>query len=360
MTDTFVENNRTTDVNLATGYIRGHSGLAKAYVEDKSTALAAGDVLSTALDLFRWQRVLNRKGDRILSEFSKQLMFQPILPDSEMTFVGAHFRIPYNGGKSILAVGVLGGSSSGYAACISRQTENDRCVIVLSNVGSDDVSRIADDIGDFFTRRYLGVAAGAEAPTTRSLPRAAAVSPSELSKVTGFYRNRDGNYTGVVKDGDKLFYLDFEKGSGLQIAWELTPLDGGRFQLSHNPSFRCDFAAEPGAGIIRLSPSRNGRTFNTAERCIPDKFELSAYAGVFTSLELQKSFRFEAADEVLKVGDFLGESEVLLTPLEKDLFGFPRGFVRFHRDAKGALDGFDVFTKDTDKWFGSRFIRIVY
>jgi hypothetical protein len=243
---------------------------------------------------------------------------------------------------------------------ISRQTENDRCVIVLSNVGSDDVSRIADDIGDFFARRYLGVAAGPEAPTTRLLPRAAAVSPSELSRVTGFYRNRDGIYTGMVKDGDRLFYLDFEKGSGLQIAWELTPLDGGRFQLSHNPSFRCDFAAEPGAGIIRLSASRNGLTFNTAERCIPDKFELSAYAGVFTSLELQRSFQFEAADEVLKVRDFLGESEVLLRPLEKDLFGFPRGFMRFHRDAKGALDGFDVFTKDTEKWFGSKFIRIVY
>jgi CubicO group peptidase (beta-lactamase class C family) len=361
MTDTFVENNRTTDVNLATGYVRGLSGLVKAYVEDKSTALAAGDILSTALDLFRWQRVLNRKGDRILSESSKQLMFQPILPNSKMTFVGPHFKIPYNGGKSTLEVSVLSGSSSGYATCLSCQTEHDRCVIVLSNIGSDDVNRIADDIGDFFTRWYLGVAVGPKAPTTRSLPRAAAVSPSELSKVTGFYLNRDGIYTGVVKDGNRLFYLDFEKGSGLQIAfWELTPLDGGHFQLSHNPSFRCDLAAEPGAGIIRLSASRNGRTFNTAERCIPDTFEVSAYAGVFTSLELQKSFRVEVADTVLKVRDFLGERKILLVPLEKDLFGFPRGFIRFHRDAQGSLDGFDVFTKDTDRMFGSRFIKIVY
>jgi hypothetical protein len=288
-------------------------------------------------------------------------MFQPVLPDTAMTFAGPLYRIPYNGGKSTLAVSVLSGSSSGYAACLSRQTEDDRCVIVLSNVGSDDVSRIADDIGDFFTRRYIGLAVGPEAPMTRSLPHAAAVSPSEISKVTGFYCNRDGVYTGVVADGGRLFYLDFEKGSGLQLAcWELTPLGDGAFQLTHNPSFRCDFAAEPASGIIRLSASRNGRAFNTAERCIPDQFELSAYSGVYTSLELQKSFRFEAADAVLKVRDFLGEREVLLFPLEKDLFGFPRGFIRFHRDAKGTLDGFDVFTKDTDKMFGSKFIKIVY
>ena len=52
MKDTFVENNRTTDANLATGYIRGISGLVKAYIEDKSTALAAGDIVSTAYDIY--------------------------------------------------------------------------------------------------------------------------------------------------------------------------------------------------------------------------------------------------------------------------------------------------------------------
>jgi CubicO group peptidase (beta-lactamase class C family) len=360
MKNTYVENNRTTDLNLATGYIRGLWGPVKAYVEDKSTALAAGDITGTASDLYLWQKTLSRAGDRILTARSKEILFQPVLADSPMTMAGPHFNIPYDDGKKTLALSILNGSSSGYMSCLARQTEDDRCVIVLSNINGDDVGRIADDIGDMFLRRILGLAIGPEAPLTRTPPSGAKIPDPDIEKVLGFYRNRSGNIAGIVRDGGKLFYLDFAVASGLQAVMELIPVSAESFYLSHNTSFRCTFARDEKGAVTGLSASRNGRVFNQAERCGPGSGDLSDLAGFYTSVELQKTFHLETAGQALKAEDFLGEAGAALVPLEKDVFGFDRGFIRFERDREGLIDGFEVFTKNTDGYFGSRFIKTAY
>jgi hypothetical protein len=359
MTDTLVENNRTTDVNLATGYIRGISGLVKAYNEDKSTALAAGDIVSTAHDLYLWQKVLSLNGDRILSASSKKVLFQPVLPDSPMTMLGPHYRIPYENGKKTLAVSMLNGSSSGYVSCIGRQTEADRCVIVLSNVNGDDAARIADDIGDIFTRRYLGVAVGEEAPLARTPPAAARISEGDLARILGVYRSQHGNYAGVIRDGGKLFFLDFSKRNGVHWAMELTPITADTYYWSYNTSFRCVFSSDEKGGISTLSVSRGDRVLNQAERLRMGGLEDFDYAGYYTSVEMQRTSCFRIVENDLLAEDFLGETSVRLVPLEKDVFGFDRGFIRFMRDNDNAITGFETFTKDTDAYFGSRFIRIV-
>lgn len=359
MHDTFVENNRTTDRNLATGYVRSVAGLVEAYREDKSTALAAGDILATAYDLYLWQRTLAAEGDDILSAGSKAVLFQPALPGAPMTMTGQHFEIPYAEGKS-LAVSLLSGSSSGYAAYLGRQTDSDRCVIVLSNINGDDVARIADDIGDIFNRQFLGIAIGEEAPLTRTLPPAATLPAAELERILGFYRSPDGNFAGVVRDGEGLFYLEFNPRAGLQWVLALTPLGEGAFQLGHVPAFACTFTGDGPGGAARLTASRHDRAFNEADRLVePVAVDAATYAGWYTSLDLQRTFHLAAVPEGLVAADFLGESAVRFVPLDKDLFGYSRGFLRFLRDRDGALDGFEVFSKDTDGYFGSRFIRIV-
>lgn len=359
MKDTFVENNRATDVNLATGYIRGISGLIKAYSEDKSTALAAGDIVSTAYDLYLWQKMLNLNGDGILSADSKKVLFQPVLPDHPMTMVGPHYHIPYENGKKTLAVSMMNGSSSGYVSCIGRQTEADRCVIVLSNVNGDDAARIADDIGDIFTRHYLGIAVGEEAPLTRTPPAAAGIRAGDLARILGFYRGQDGHYTGVIGDGGKLFCLDFGKRNGIQWAMELTPITADTYYWSHNTSFRCVFSSDESGGIRALSVSRRDRVLNQAERIQPGGLEDFEYAGYFTSVEMQKTSCFRIVGNDLLAEDFLGETNTRLVPLQKDVFGFDRGFLRFMRDEDNAITGFETFTKDTDGYFGSRFVKIV-
>jgi hypothetical protein len=316
--------------------------------------------VSTAYDLYLWQRTLTPKGDKILTADSKDVLFQPVLADSPMTMLGPHYRIPYEDGKKTLAVSVINGSSSGYVSCLGRQTENDRCVIVLSNINGDDAARIADDIGDIFLRRCLGLAIGPEAPLTRTPPPSARMSALDIKRILGFYRNNTGNYVGVIEDGGRLFFMDFAKTSGLQSVMELIPIGEDSFYLSYNTSFRCTFPLDEKGSVSRLSASRNGRVFNQAERYSPGRVDLSEFGGNFTSLELQKTFHFDANRNDLRAESFLGEPGVALVPLEKDVFGFDRGFVRFTRAREGLIDGFEVFTKDTDKTFGSRFIKIAF
>ncbi|MBN2416349.1 beta-lactamase family protein [bacterium] len=357
MHDTFVENNRTTDARLATGYMRGLSGCGKAYIEDKSTALAAGDLLSTAHDLYLWQKTLCMKGDSILTAASKAAMYQPVLPGTFMTMAGPLFRIPYENGEKTLAVNLINGSSSGYSAAIGRQTEANRCVIVLSNVNGDDVSRIADDIGDIFMRRYIGTGIGPEAPLTRT-PPPAAVSPGyDPNAVLGWYRDRGNGFTGVVRDAGKLYYLSFSGRQGLRQVMELIPAAKDTFFLGHDTSFSCRFSRDENGTITGLTAVRNGRTFNEAMRCTVDAANSPGCEGWYTSLELQKTYHISRQGDDLSGRNFLRQGDIPFVPLGNDLCGFSAGCIRFIRDPGGTVTGFDVFTKDTDRYFGSRFIR---
>jgi CubicO group peptidase (beta-lactamase class C family) len=357
--DTYVENNLGADRNLAEGYFRGISCLVRAYGEDKSTALGAGDIVSTAHDLFLWQRALNLKGDRVLSAKSKELLFRPILEGSPMTMSGPHFEIPYEDGSKKLAVSILNGSSSGYSCCLNRQTELDRCVIVLSNINGDDVSRIADDIGDIVLRRYYGLAIGEEALLTRIPPPAAAIDAEAWQSVGDFYRTAPGSYVGIILGDGKCFYLDFNIDSGIGNVMELVPKTKKNFFLGHNQSLACSFSNQKGGVFARLEASRKGWVFQRAERAsVPDD-NASQYQGYYCPRELQKSFRLRIDRNGLIAERFLSGSDRLLTHLEKDLFGnIAAGFLRFRRDADGSIAGFEVFSMDCDRYFGSEFVRI--
>lgn len=357
--DTYVENNRTTDKNLATGYQRGLMGLSKAYSEDKSTALAAGDIISTAYDLFLWQRTLTLSADKILSQESKKILFQPVFQGSPMTMVGPHFKIPYENGTKILDVSLLNGSSSGYASYIGRQTENDRCVIVLSNVNGEDVARIADDIGDIYNRQILNIFIGEEAPLTKELPVAKELDRTSYSNKIGFYKYGNGDYIGIVRDGNELFYFDFNILSGVETLMQMTPVSEDTFYISHNKSFKCVFRYDILNSGMSIITSRMGNTMNVAYSSPSLIFNYSDYTGYFTSLELQKTYYLNVENNELEFDEIFGKINSKLIYLEKDLFGFELGFVRFTRNDSQGIDGFLMFTKSTDKYFGSKFIKIV-
>jgi len=360
MKSTFVENNRTTDKNLATGYYRGLTGPVKAYVEDKSTALAAGDIISTAYDLYLWQKALNYNGDNILSAESKKILFKPVLPTMEMTYIGPQYSIPYDEGSKNLTLGILNGSSSGYSSYLSRFIEEDVCVIVLSNINDAEVNRIGDDIGDFYLRHFLNIAIGPVAPFTRIAPLPANIDKSIVDRVIGFYRQSEGNYFGTIRDGEKYYSLNYIKGSGINRTMELIPFVKDTFYLSHDNRFRCVFAPDKNDGTLIMSSMRKGRTFAKAKRYELKETIDKEYEGSFTSLELQKTTRFLIGSNALIADSLLGKSNVKLTYLEKDLFGFEFGFIEFERDKDGLITDFVVHTKDTDRGFGSRWIKIAY
>lgn len=357
MNDTRVENNRTVAPQTATGYMRGLSGLVRAGIEDKSTALAAGDMVSTAHDLYLWQKTLNLKDDAVLRAESKERLFKPIFPDEPMTWGGPVFRIPYDAGRKTMTLCQLGGSSAGYAAHLARSFEDEVCIIVLSNVQDADAQRIGDDIGDIFLRHRLGIAVGPAAPLTRTLPAAAEVPAADLEKYIGFYRHQDGALSGVVRDGGRLYLLHRGSDGFVQTAQALMPQAPGLFHLGHHPEFSCRIGPDDADGTPILTARRGERTFASARKAAAADIPVGEYEGYYASVELQKTYRFNPTGAGLTAEKFLGETDCALIPLARDLFGWERGFIEFNRDRDGSISGFKLTTKDTDNYFGSIFIK---
>lgn len=120
---------------------RGYSRLGKKIVNADYISMgwpfSAGVLYSTVEDLYKWDRALY--GNAILAETSKQKMFTPgksnygygIIIDSFEN----HKRIWHNGGIP------------GFTSIISRFTNDDVCIIILSNNGSN-VDFISIALGD--------------------------------------------------------------------------------------------------------------------------------------------------------------------------------------------------------------------
>ena len=357
MKDTRVENNRTVQNNMATGYMRGLTGLIRAGFEDKSTALAAGDLVTTAYDLYLWDKGLKANSDKVLSAESKKLLFKSIFPGQMFTYGGPVLRIPYDEERKTLTLNRLSGSSTGYTAAMDRFFEPDACVIILSNVQDAETTRILDDISDFLLRYYLGIQAGNPAPPTLTPPPAAEVAPSEIQKILGFYRNPDGSISGVIRDGGKLYQLRYSKGGFAQRAYQLVPEGPDFYNLGYLTLFKCRFSRDEKDGTLTLTTMRSGRPLAQAKKIEAHDADVSEYEGFYTSVELQKTFHFSVTPSGLTAEKFLGDAYSRMVPLEKDLFGFDRGFVEFTRYPDGTISGFKLVTKDVDTYFGSKFVK---
>jgi CubicO group peptidase (beta-lactamase class C family) len=358
MKDSRVENNRTVQEHMATGYMRGLTGLVRAGFEDKSTALAAGDLVTTAYDLYLWDKGMKDRSDKILRAESKKLLYKTIFPGQMFTYGGPVFRIPYDKGQRTLTINRLSGSSTGYTAAMDRCFEPDACVIVLSNVQDAETTRILDHVSDFLMRHYLGVQVGNPAPSTLTPSSAAEVSPADAQKILGFYGNPDGAISGVIRDGGKLYQLRYSKGGFAERAFRLVPESPGVYNLGYLTAFKCRFSLDEKDGTLSLTTLRNGRALSVAKKIEAQDIDVSEYTGHYTSVELQRTFSFSLTPSGLTAEKFLGNKSVRMIPLEKDLFGFDQGFLEFTRYPDGTISGFKLVTKDVDTYFGSKFIKL--
>lgn len=358
MKNSRVENNRTVSRDTAAGYMRGLSGLVRAGFEDKSTALAAGDLVTTAYDLFLWDRGMKADPGRILSAESRQVLFQPVLEGRIFTFGGPLLRVPFEGGRRTLTLNRLSGSSTGYMAAMDRILSPDACVVILSNIQDAEAVRMVDDISDYLLRYVLGIEAGNPAPPDVSLPPAAGIPSADQEKVLGFYRNPGGSILGVVKDGGRIYQLQYGRAGVSRPILEMVPKGSDTFQLGHLSAFSCRYSSGGETGRPVLENFAGDRSRGQAVRIDVQEFDSSAYGGDYASVELQRTFRITPGPKALTAEKFLGEEDLPLIFLEKDLFGWARGYIRFTRSADGGISGFILMTKHTDTFFGSRFIKL--
>lgn len=92
---------------------------------DPSTTFSAGGIISTAKDLYKWLRVLNK--NTLLKEQSKTLLYTPVHNNYaygwRTTFRGINESVHWHSGQS-----------TGYTSVIAKFPDTGHCIIILSNI----------------------------------------------------------------------------------------------------------------------------------------------------------------------------------------------------------------------------------
>ena len=121
----------------ATGYTRiSPQNTAPASVVDSTVSYSAGAMYTTAGDLYRWDRALYT--GKILQSASLQAAFRPF-----KSKYGYGWLIDSAFGKK---VEMHEGSTYGFVSFIARIPEEQTCIILLDNLGSPGLPKIAENI----------------------------------------------------------------------------------------------------------------------------------------------------------------------------------------------------------------------
>jgi CubicO group peptidase (beta-lactamase class C family) len=362
MKNTHVHNNRKIHKNMATGYQKGLEGYALAGMEEESTRLAAGNILSTVEDLYIFQKILDFKGDNILAGKNKKMLLEPHPPN--FSLAGLVMYVPYNDGKDKMTFIRAGGSSYGFRALMDRIIEKDACMIALSNIQTDRISLydIFEELGDFLVEE-MGIDMGArQRAEAKDLGSTGSLNTIESSSYAGFYELGSGAVIGIFHENNKLFRRVLSEQTGYLgeavMPRELRHRGQGVFDVNGIRGLQYRFIKAAAGTGYEIALYRGERLQDEAKKIeFSLEFDLSEYEGRYFSVELQKTYRLSAKDGRLFTGEFLGDKDVSFLPLKKDVFGYDNGFLIFHRYDDGKIRDFKLENENVDRLLGSMFIR---
>jgi CubicO group peptidase (beta-lactamase class C family) len=190
MTDSFMDSPAAPTERVAVGYRPTDDGALKPDTPlDPAWSFAAGGLFSTAEDLMRFGEAL--KGDRLLSEPSKALMWTPV---KDTYGYGWNVRPPAPETLN-RRVRMHGGRSQGFTAVFVAFIDDDLTGIVLSNNVMADTGTIVKDLAAIVLGEPYSI------PIAR---RAIKVDHALLDRYAGRYRWSEKTTLVVSRDGDIL------------------------------------------------------------------------------------------------------------------------------------------------------------
>lgn len=155
----------------------------------------AGDMVSTAEDLFRWERAL-REG-RVLSPEARARFFRPLDPVDDETSYG--FGLFFHRGASGAQVVEHGGDAAlGFNGSFYRYVDEDILILVTCTARSPDGRFLRHAIGEELETLARG--GRIELPPPARLP-----TPAEIERLTGTYRAESGGAFHILTDGAHLW-----------------------------------------------------------------------------------------------------------------------------------------------------------
>lgn len=278
-----------------------------------------GGLMSSVDDLLLWDR--NFYGNKLgKGTLLKEMQTQGVLNSGEKIKYALGLVIStYRG----LPVVEHGGALFGYRTELMRFPQQKFSVICLCNVGTSNPGHLADQVADI----YLAGQFSSKIPVAI----AAHVDPEPFA---GLYRNLESHAKLEIaaKDGGLAAY-----------GMHFTPLGPAHFAAEEGPEMK--FASENG-GPMRLTITADDTAPQILEKFEPIKpaaAELAQYAGVYTSSELEATYRLALNDGKLTLFNNWQEPAAL-DPSVRDEFQGPDGMaIVFRRNAASHITGFEVF-----------------
>ena len=213
MTDTFMDSTSAPAERVAIGYRPTDDGaLQPDAPADPVWLFAAGGVFSTAEDLLRLGEAL--KGERLLTEASKSLMWTPVQGD-----YGYGWSMPEPAPMTLnRRIRMHGGRSQGYTAVFAQFVDDDVTGIVLSNNVMADTGSVVRDLAAIVLGEPYSI------PIAR---RTIKVDHAVLDRYAGRYHWSENYTLAVSREGDLLIArLD-----GLPDHYQLYPESPTQFFL---------------------------------------------------------------------------------------------------------------------------------
>ena len=284
-----------------------------------------GGLLTTVADLLRWTRNFSQPvvGD---AQFVKELQTPGRFNDGRPHGYALGLTIgTYQGLQEV----AHSGATAGYRAWLSEYPERQVAVAVLCNVSSGNAPQYAHAVADL----YLGMTKpAATSPTGNGAPVGAGASQnaSALEPLIGMYRRSDTGEPITIS----------RAGSDLRVEGgpQLTARSATRFVAATGGFPTYDFSADG------LKVTDSFGSVDVYARVRGDELvvrPVAEYAGTYVSDEAEATL-IAAADGNALVLKRRPDDVIRLSPLYRDAFRGPIGFVRFHRDSANRIISLSV------------------
>ena len=290
----------------------------------------ATSLMTTVEDLAKWHANFDKKtvgGDALITA----MLERGVLNNGQR--IDYAFGLMHGTYRGVPTVS-HGGADAGYRSALLRFPEQRFGVATLCNLSTSNPGALAQRVADVYLADVLKPATLPSDPATQP----EVVLPAEqLSNLAGLYWNEAAwmAMRFVVQSGR----LHTSFGGGTQ---PLKSLGGGRFVRGVGPGPQFAFDLTGGSGQVTVgAPSGPGNVLQRVESWKPSPGELQSFAGVYRSDEIEAVYRMTLKDTTLRL-ERLKSGPATLEPLVTDIFGAPFGFVRFTRNASGAVAGFVI------------------
>jgi len=230
-----------------------------------------------------------------------------------------------------------GGADAGYRSDMIRFPDQHFSVACLCNNAPANPSDLARKVAEVYLAKEMKPGEAKHTGDERSVE----LTPEQMTSKTGMYLDSatDDVIRISVKDGK------------LRAAWgteesteELRARDESHFRLVNAPVDLTFEAPAGGPMKLVLKPEWDkASTFSAVESFAPTAAELSQYAGIYSSEEIDPLYEIKVVDGGLVLNRLKNKPDKLM-PVTRELMIASVGNLRFTRDAKGEIDGFKLST----------------